>query len=146
MKSAVCMLLPLSPAPDAAYRDIRFLAVSRRNDTTRWGFPGGKVDEGESNLEAVVREIFEETGLVLDARELEPIFSDVCPGKGPEDTYWVTTYVWKRPAGPLEQLLTLEEGLTFAWQTPGQLADPALSPFASYNHGAFEAYWRFAYA
>ena len=33
---------------------------------TRWITPGGGVDEGESHHEAAVRELFEETGLVVD--------------------------------------------------------------------------------
>lgn len=35
-----------------------------------WVTPGGGVDPGESDLEAAVRELWEETGLVVDAGEL----------------------------------------------------------------------------
>lgn len=36
-----------------------------------WGLPAGKVDEGENELEAMVREIGEETGLVIEPAALE---------------------------------------------------------------------------
>lgn len=41
----------------------QILAVSRKDDPTDFGLPGGKVDPGETAREAVVRELFEETGL-----------------------------------------------------------------------------------
>jgi 8-oxo-dGTP pyrophosphatase MutT (NUDIX family) len=132
MKSAVCLLVPLSSA--------RFLAVSRRNDTTRWGLPGGKVDPGETNLEAVMREVREELGLDLDHQALEPLYCDVCLGEKPSDTYWVTTYLWKRDPEPLEQEIKAEDGLTPAWMQESELSDPCKSPFAVYNQAVFGAY------
>lgn len=32
----------------------------------KWGLPGGKLDEGESQLQGAIREAHEETGLVID--------------------------------------------------------------------------------
>lgn len=43
----------------------KYLGVTRKTDTTKWGLPGGKVDPGETPLEAVIRETYEETGLEL---------------------------------------------------------------------------------
>lgn len=47
-------------------RDSRVLLVQRRNepDAGLWGFPGGHVDLGETALEAAVRELHEETGVI----------------------------------------------------------------------------------
>lgn len=133
MKSAVCLLVPLGAVPT-------YLAVSRRNDTQLWGLPGGKVDPGESNLQAVLRETLEEIGLAIPAEEVEPLYCDVCPGKGPDDTYWVTTYVWHRKAGPLTEPFSPETGIAVAWKSEAVLTDPRQSPFAGYNVGVFEAY------
>jgi len=47
-------------------KDGRVLGVSRRTDHIDWGLPGGKVDEDETPIEALVREVKEETGLTID--------------------------------------------------------------------------------
>lgn len=48
------------------------LAVSRKDNQTDFGLPGGKVDEGETDEQAVIREVEEETGLKLYA--VKPYF------------------------------------------------------------------------
>lgn len=48
--------------------DGKFLMLKRHPAKTeggKWGTPGGKRDEGETEVEALVREIQEETGIVL---------------------------------------------------------------------------------
>jgi len=44
-------------------REGKVLAVSRKNDPTQMGLPGGKVDAGETWIDTVLREVKEETGL-----------------------------------------------------------------------------------
>ena len=40
----------------------------------RWGTIGGALDPGETHEQAAVRELYEETGLVVDPRALTPAF------------------------------------------------------------------------
>lgn len=48
-----------------ADRDGRFLMIQRGQepDMGRWSIPGGRVEPGESDTDAVAREVLEETGL-----------------------------------------------------------------------------------
>ncbi|WP_055475833.1 NUDIX hydrolase [Gordonia sp. HS-NH1] len=51
--------------------DGRILLILRRNEPSagHWSLPGGKVEPGESLRQAVIREVEEETGLVVEVGE-----------------------------------------------------------------------------
>ncbi len=56
-------------------RGDRLLVCQRKKDGSwplKWEFPGGKVEEGESHEEALIRELKEELG--IDAYDLREIF------------------------------------------------------------------------
>jgi 8-oxo-dGTP pyrophosphatase MutT (NUDIX family) len=80
----------------------KFLILKRHPDKPEggtWGLPGGKVKEHESDSDAIVRELAEETGKVALTSELERIDEyDFVSGHGEPYTY-VTyrTRVEKRP-------------------------------------------------
>ena len=131
LKPAVCVVLP-------TFNQIEeLLAVSRRNDPTQWGIPGGKVDHHETNLDAAIREICEETQLRLVPHELHPIYSGPCYGADGKD-FWVTTYLYRIGfSGAYKP----EEGLLIKPMNIEQLCDVLASPFAAYNRKVREA-WR----
>lgn len=54
------------------FRDGQVLLVRRANppDVGRWGFPGGKVELGESIMDAAIRELHEETGIQATAQQV----------------------------------------------------------------------------
>jgi 8-oxo-dGTP diphosphatase len=59
-------------------RDDQLLLVKRKNEPFkgRWALPGGYVEYGEKTENAIVREVFEETGLQTCVRELVGVYSD----------------------------------------------------------------------
>lgn len=136
MKTAVCLLVPGDCVAGGYIPDNLYLAVSRRKNHARFGLPGGKVDPGESDSEAIARETAEEVDLSSYSTDFQPLYSGYCPG---EVSYWVTTYLWVGRVFPLEEL-TAEEGLRIDWLTQEQLTNPGVSPFAGYNIGVFDAY------
>lgn len=67
------------------------LSVSRKDDPNDIGLPGGKKEANESSLEAAIRELEEETGLI--AKDLRFLYGGVCAGGKDGVDYWTTTYV-----------------------------------------------------
>lgn len=59
---------------DAGAALLFFTASPDSSRWSRWITPGGGVDPGESHAEAAIRELFEETGLVVDSVG-EPVWS-----------------------------------------------------------------------
>jgi mutator protein MutT len=49
--------------------------LCHRTDLEAWNLPGGRVEVGETPWQAVVREVEEEVGLVVEATELVGIYS-----------------------------------------------------------------------
>ncbi len=104
--------------------DGRVLAVSRKDDPTAFGMPGGKVDPGEEPIEAAARELQEETGLI--ATNLKQVFEHQ-----EDDGYTTTTFVCN-VAGDIH---TDESGVV-KWVKPIELFN---GPFGSYNTKMWKA-------
>jgi len=67
----------LRPSVAAVIRnDDGAVLLQRRSDNGLWGLPGGGVEIGESVSAAIVREVREETGLIVDVDRLVGVYSD----------------------------------------------------------------------
>jgi 8-oxo-dGTP pyrophosphatase MutT (NUDIX family) len=53
----------------------RRVLLQKRTDNGRWGLPGGAIEFGESILEALHREVMEETGLTVEVVRLVGVYS-----------------------------------------------------------------------
>lgn len=79
----------------------RMLLVRRGHEPGKglWALPGGRIEEGETDAEAVVREIAEETGLVVRPGPL--IGSVRRPGAEPGIEYDIRAYATEVTGGTL---------------------------------------------
>jgi ADP-ribose pyrophosphatase YjhB (NUDIX family) len=66
----------IRPGVAAVIFDGDRVLLQRRDDTGRWGLPGGGVEPGESVRQAIIREVREETGLVVEPTRLIGVYSD----------------------------------------------------------------------
>lgn len=108
------------------WKDGRVLSVSRKDDPTILGLPGGKVEPGESLEEALVRELHEETGLL--ALSWEFVFQAISSsGEFNSHTFYVAEW-----SGEIHS----DEDGVVTWVDPKVLIVPA-QRFAPYNSALF---------
>ncbi|HVI41290.1 MAG TPA: NUDIX hydrolase [Anaerovoracaceae bacterium] len=116
MKRAVCILL--------FNEEGKVLGVSRKDNPDDFGLPGGKVDLGETEEEAVIRELREETG--LEITEITKVFQHSA-----EREYWTSCWTGKING----TIHTTEKGVV-KWVEPEMLIQGC---FGEYNKLLFES-------
>lgn len=83
----------------------------------RWGIPGGKLNAGEPIIEAIVREVFEETGFRLDPKKIHFIGKLYIRVPNFDFEYHMVDY--KEPIEfPGDVKINFKEHKGFTWVTP----------------------------
>nr|WP_157255068.1 NUDIX domain-containing protein [Nonomuraea typhae] len=100
--------------------DGRFLAM-RRSDTGAWQLPGGVVERGEGPLEAVRREVLEETGVLIEPERLTGVYKNMPMG--------VVSLVFRCHMVGGDPRPT-KEATEVAWLTLGEIKDHMVEAFA----------------
>jgi ADP-ribose pyrophosphatase YjhB (NUDIX family) len=96
----------------------RLLLVRTSKWGDRWGVPGGKVEWGETLLEAVRRELREETGLEIEDVRWAPVQEAVLHPEFHEEAHFVLINVVARSQH--ERVTLNDEAQAFAWVTPSE--------------------------
>lgn len=93
----------------------------------RWETPGGKVEPGESHLEAIRREMLEELGLEISAIAERPFWQGEVRLDGGRPNVYLNFYLVREWSGTPQA----REGQGFAWFLPSELE--RLSPLMPGN-------------
>lgn len=112
----------------------RFLAARRTGGYLDglWEFPGGKIQDGESSLEATEREILEELGVRIIARERVLTSQHSYPDKRVRLHFMLSELV----NGERSKLKELEEKNMLDWFTP---STAPLDDFCAADREAFQS-------
>lgn len=116
-------MLPLIVTAALIEHDGKILLTRRRADVpypNLWEFPGGKLEPGEDPRDCIVREIFEELGMMISAG---PVF-DVMYHGYPERTVLVLVYRCYWTAGEVTDIQVAEH----RWVLPADIAGYSLLP------------------
>ncbi len=89
-----------------------------------WSLPGGRVEPGESLTEAVRREVFEETGLIV---EVGDVVGTVDIPAGDDTVYDVTDFA-ATVVGTSAEPVAGDDAADVAWVTATELAALNCSP------------------
>ena len=115
------------------------LLLELRSDVSMWGITGGRLDPGETAEECAIREIHEETGLLLDLSQLQlfAIYADPVDGRilqYPDNRVHLVDilYVAKIPSDSDFVLSPESLELSFYSEStlPNDIVPPALKPIA----------------
>ncbi len=97
----------------------------------RWDLPKGHVDEGETELQCALRELYEETGISADDIEIDPTFSyenrymvnqKRYGGKGFVEKKLLVFLAWLK--NPVRIKVTEHDGYRwFNWNPPHRIQD-----------------------
>lgn len=110
-------MIPQSSCIYVTKGDGKILAVSRKDDPTDFGMPGGRVEYGEDPMHAAVRELKEETGFDITNAKLIYESQD-------DNGYYVRVYTGDVSGRPH----TIETGL-IRWVTPDILIKGSFGKF-----------------
>lgn len=115
----------------------QLIAVHRKESPELVCFPGGKPEVGETVVQALVREVFEETGLTISEVTPIPIYTGVCEGK---KEFWVTAFLVEVDGDVI--LNSPEPEMRPLWMSKEEFMNKTSFPI--YNTNVFASIDRFA--
>lgn len=129
-------------AQGACFSDLSLLcARHEKGSETYWVLPGGHLDPGESVWDALVREMREETGLILRAGHLWALSEFRSPGRHVLDcTFFVTDWSGMPRLGHDPEANEHEATLVeLAWLSRGDMEEARFLPTVLGRH--LRAHW-----
>ncbi len=117
--------LLLLPGVSAVVRDgAGRILLARRSDNGRWSLPAGIIDPGEQPADAVLREVFEETGVHAEIERLGGVATHPVVYPNGDECEYLNVWFRCRAVGG-EPRVDQDESLEVGWFAPDALPDLA---------------------
>ena len=110
-------------AAGVVFKEDKVLLI--RSDRRGWEFPGGIVENGEAVLDALKREIYEESGIIVEPEYITGIYQNVAfkQGDGPLEGMTLPTTVTMTMYMRIVKSLTIPLMLISLWNImPGSMS------------------------
>lgn len=119
-------LIVMVGAAAIVVNDKEQILIQQRTDSDYWGLPGGGIEPGEEPAEAAIREVYEETGLVVEVTNLVGIFGGKeqvgVYANGDKFAYVSVTFECRVVGGVIQP--DREESKDVRWFAPENLPSP----------------------
>jgi 8-oxo-dGTP pyrophosphatase MutT (NUDIX family) len=113
------------------------LAISRREDPSKFGLAGGKLEEGETPTQAAIRETLEETGVRITSCDY--IYTRVEPRHNNDGEDFNTHCFYAIDWDDTNMVQSSDEGVV-KWLSASELTSPVTGAFPHYNAQTIAAY------
>jgi len=124
------MARPISTCCACVVKGDRLLLIERANEPSKgnWSFPGGRIELGETILEATRREVREETGLEIEPLALFQVYDHIVRDDASAiQFHYIVHYV--RAAYLHGELHAQDDATQASWVTESELAHLPMHPF-----------------
>ena len=98
------------------------ILLVRVRDNKKWYLPGGKIEQNEEPIQALIRELDEELGILFNINDLHYLTTVIGPAYGVDDD--VELVALKR--GEIKPQAEISEVRFVSWQNERELIAPAV--------------------
>lgn len=125
--------VPLRPTPTCCACIVwggRILLIQRAHEPSKglWSFPGGRIGFGERVVDAVKREVLEETGVTVEPGEIFQVYDWIVEGeRGGVDFHYVVNYLRCRYISGEPRAAS--DALQVRWVAASEIPGLAMHPF-----------------
>ena len=116
--------------------------IACRTDNNQWSLPGGSLEVGESLTDCVIRETYEECGIIVNKEDLNLNAAESIPEiivKNGRNIHIVSVSYWSKKYNEMDFNLDSREFTKYGWLNRGQLS--RLKNITPYSRVALERYF-----